>query len=153
VAGDARGESGRTALAGGGGFDARLAAFPALRERLAGAEPASKVRGAGPLRQDVRHRVCERVLLVGDASGYIDALTGEGISVALAQAAVLAPCLRDGRPGEYERAWRRVSRKSRLLTGGLLWSRHQPALARRIVPAAERLPRLFTAIVNQVADG
>ena len=139
--------------AGGGGFERRLAAFPALRERLAGAEPASKVRGAGPLRQDVRHRVRERVLLVGDASGYIDALTGEGISVALAQAAVLAPCLRDGRPGDYERAWRRVSRKSRLLTAGLLWSRHQPLLAGRIVPAAERLPRLFTAIVNQVADG
>jgi flavin-dependent dehydrogenase len=137
----------------GGGFEARLAAFPALRERLTGAEPASKVRGAGPLRQDVRHRVCERVLLVGDASGYIDALTGEGISVALAQAAVLAPCLRDGRPGDYDRAWRRVSRKSRLLTAGLLWTRHQPVLAHRIVPAAEHLPRLFTAIVNQVADG
>jgi flavin-dependent dehydrogenase len=151
--GAGQGGGGGTVLAGGGGFEARLAAFPALRERLAGAEPASKVRGAGPLRQDVRHRVCERVLLVGDASGYIDALTGEGISVALAQAAVLAPCLRDGRPGDYEGAWRRVSRKSRLLTAGLLWSRHQPALAQRIVPAAERLPRLFTAIVNQVADG
>jgi flavin-dependent dehydrogenase len=137
----------------GGGFEARLAAFPALRERLAGAEPASTVRGAGPLRQDVRHRVCGRVLLVGDASGYLDALTGEGISVALAQAAVLAPCLRDGRPADYERAWRRVSRKSRLLTAGLLWSRRQPLLGRQIVPAAERLPRLFTAIVNQVADG
>jgi flavin-dependent dehydrogenase len=145
--------SGRDGRDGGGGFEGRLAAFPALRERLAGAEPASKVRGAGPLRQDVRHRVRERVLLVGDASGYIDALTGEGISVALAQAAVLAPCLRDGRPGDYERAWRRVSRKSRLLTAGLLWSRHQPLLAGRIAPAAERLPRLFTAIVNQVADG
>jgi flavin-dependent dehydrogenase len=138
---------------GGDGFEARLAAFPALRERLTGAEPASKVRGAGPLRQDVRHRVRDRVLLVGDASGYIDALTGEGISVALAQAAVLASCLRDGRPGDYEQAWRRVSRKSRLLTAGLLWSRHQPVLAHRIVPAAEHLPRLFTAIVNQVADG
>jgi flavin-dependent dehydrogenase len=137
----------------GGGFESRLAAFPALLERLAGAEPASTVRGAGPLRQDVRRRVCGRVLLVGDASGYLDALTGEGISVALAQAAVLAPCLRDGRPGDYERAWRRVSRKSRLLTAGLLWSRRQPLLGRRIVPAAERLPRLFTAIVNQVADG
>ena len=156
VAGDGRAGRNRasgTVLAGGSGFEARLAAFPALLERLAGAEPASTVRGAGPLRQDVRHRVCERVLLVGDASGYIDALTGEGISVALAQAAVLAPCLRDGRPGDYERAWRRVSRKSRLLTAGLLWSRHQPVLARRIVPTAQRLPSLFTAIVNQVADG
>jgi flavin-dependent dehydrogenase len=137
----------------GGGFESRLAAFPALLERLAGAEPASTVRGAGPLRQDVRRRVCGRVLLVGDASGYLDALTGEGISVALAQAAVLAPCLRDGRPGDYERAWRRVSRKSRRLTAGLLWSRQQPVLAGRIVPAAQRLPRVFTAIVNQVAGG
>ncbi|HEX5289689.1 MAG TPA: hypothetical protein VFX25_12525 [Streptosporangiaceae bacterium] len=149
--------SGEASLGGGtsagGGFESRLAAFPALRERLAGAEPASMVRGAGPLRQDVRRRVCGRVLLVGDASGYLDALTGEGISVALAQAAVLAPCLRDGRPADYERAWRRVSRKSRLLTAGLLWSRRQPLLGRQIVPAAERLPRLFTAIVNQVADG
>ena len=144
---------GGTLLDGGRGFESRLAAFPALRERLAGAEPASTVRGAGPLRQDVLGRVCGRVLLVGDASGYLDALTGEGISVALAQAAVLAPCLRDGRPADYERAWRRVSRKSRLLTAGLLWSRRQPLLGRRIVPAAERLPRLFTAIVNQVADG
>jgi flavin-dependent dehydrogenase len=141
-------------LAGAGGdYDARLAAFPALRERLAGAEPASRVRGAGPLRQAVRHRVSGRVLLVGDASGYIDALTGEGISVALAQGAVLARCLRAGRPAAYEREWRRVSRKSRLLTAGLLWSRQQPPLARRIVPAAQRLPGLFTAIVNQVAAG
>jgi flavin-dependent dehydrogenase len=161
VAGDLVGVAilgGRGVFPGGSGdgaspFDARLAAFPALQERLAGAEPASTVRGAGPLRQDVRRRVCGRVLLVGDASGYLDALTGEGISVALAQAAVLAPCLRDGRPADYERAWRRVSRKSRLLTAGLLWSRRQPLLGQRIVPAAERLPRLFTAIVNQVADG
>jgi flavin-dependent dehydrogenase len=131
-------------------FDSRLAAFPALRERLAAAEPAGAVRGAGPLRQDVRRRVCASVLLVGDASGYIDALTGEGISVALAQAAALAECLRAGRAADYERAWRRVSRKSRLLTGGLLWSRHRPLLASRIVGAAERLPGLFTTIVNQV---
>jgi 2-polyprenyl-6-methoxyphenol hydroxylase-like FAD-dependent oxidoreductase len=132
------------------GFDARLAAFPRLRERLAGAIPVSDVRGAGPLRQDVRCRVAGRVLLAGDASGYQDALTGEGIGAALAQAEVLAACLAAGRPADYERAWRRVTRRSRALTGGLLWSRHQPLLAPRIVPAAQRLPWLFEAIVNQV---
>jgi flavin-dependent dehydrogenase len=136
--------------ASAGDFDTRLAGFPALRERLAGAQPAGAVRGAGPLRQNVRHRVRARVLLVGDASGYLDALTGEGISVALAQAAVLAECLVAGRAAGYERAWRRVSRKSRLLTAGLLWSRHRQVLAPRIVPAAECFPRLFTSIVNQV---
>ena len=134
-----------------GDFGSRLAAFPALRERLAAAEPAGGVRGAGPLRQNVRRRVCASVLLVGDASGYIDALTGEGISVALAQAAALVECLQAGRAADYEHAWRRVSRKSRLLTAGLLWSRHSSLLAPRIVPAAEYFPRLFTSIVNHVA--
>jgi flavin-dependent dehydrogenase len=137
--------------ASSGDFDSRLAAFPALRERLAAAEPVGGVRGAGPLRQNVRHRVCASVLLVGDASGYIDALTGEGISVSLAQAAALVECLQAGRVADYEDAWRRVSRKSRLLTTGLLWSRHSSLLAPRIVPAAQYLPRLFTSIVNHVA--
>lgn len=136
----------------GGGFDERLAAFPAVRERLSGAGAASEVRGAGPLRQDVRRRVEGRVLLAGDASGYQDALTGEGIGAALGQASVLADCLAAGRPADYERDWRRVTRKSRALTGGLLWSRHQPLLAPRIVPAAAGLPWLFAAIVNQVGS-
>jgi flavin-dependent dehydrogenase len=137
---------------GRGDFDSRLAAFPALRERLAGAVPASDIRGAGPLRQNVQRRCCGSVLLVGDASGYVDALTGEGIGMALAQAAVLADCLAAGRSHDYERAWRRVSRRGWILTSGLLWSRHQPLLAKRLVPAAQRLPSLFTSIVNQVAQ-
>ena len=150
VAGDLVG----VAVLGGprGDFETRLGAFPALRERLAGAAPASDIRGAGPLRQDVRRRAAGNVLLVGDASGYLDALTGEGVGVALAQAAALADCIAAGRAGDYERAWRRASRKSWLLTSGLLWARHQPLLARRIVPAAQCLPRLFTSIVNLVGE-
>jgi len=138
---------------GAGNLDARLAAFPGLltRVRSARAVSSSDDRGAGPLRQDVRRRVAGRVLLIGDAAGYLDALTGEGIGAALAQAEVLAACLAAGRPGDYERAWRRVTRKERVLTGGLLWSRQQPLLGRRIVPAAAALPAVFTAIVNQVA--
>ena len=57
------------------------------------------------MRQHVRRRVYGRVLLVGDASGYVDALTGEGIGVGLAQAEVLARCLAADRPADYERAW------------------------------------------------
>ena len=135
-----------------GDFETRLAAFPALRERLAGAAPASGIRGAGPLRQDVRCRAAGNVLLVGDASGYLDALTGEGIGAALAQATALAECVAAGRAQEYERAWRRASRRSWLLTSGLLWARHQPLLAPRIVPAAQRLPRVFMRIVNLVGE-
>ena len=135
-----------------GGFDARLAAFPALLDRLGGAPPASAVRGAGPLRQDVRRRVHGRVLLVGDASGYLDALTGEGLGVGLAQAEALTACLAAGRPADYERAWRRASAPAWRFTAGLLWSRGQPLLGPRIVPAAERLPWLFSVLVNYAAE-
>ena len=36
-------------------------------------------RGAGPLRQPVTGRVKARFVLVGDAAGYVDAITGEGL--------------------------------------------------------------------------
>jgi len=137
---------------GDGAAENFLSAFPELLDRISGADPVSQVRGAGPMRQDVRRRVYGRVLLVGDASGYVDALTGEGIGVGLAQAEALAACLAAGRPGDYERAWRRVSGPAWRLTAGLLWSRNHALLAPRIVPAAQHLPWLFSAVVNHVAQ-
>jgi len=137
---------------GPGDFTARLAEFPALRDRLRDATTASEVRGAGPMRQYVRRRVYGRVLLVGDASGYVDALTGEGIGVGLAQAEALAGCLAARRPADYERAWHRASGPAWRFTASLLWSRNQPFLGPRIVPAAQRLPWLFTALVNHAAQ-
>ncbi|MEV6211989.1 NAD(P)/FAD-dependent oxidoreductase [Kitasatospora sp. NPDC051914] len=131
-------------------FDEQLARFPLLAARLpAGAGTA--VRGAGPLHQRARARVAGRALLVGDAAGYLDALTGEGLSVALACAGELVRCVRAGRPEAYEQAWRRASRSYRLLTGALLWARQRPVLAPRIVPLAARLPRVFEAGVNLLA--
>ena len=77
-----------------------LAQFPGLCERLDGAPVVTSVRGAGPLRQRTTRRVAGRVLLAGDASGYVDALTGEGISLGLAhaRAAVVAIVADDPRP-------------------------------------------------------
>jgi flavin-dependent dehydrogenase len=134
-----------------GGFTDQLGAFPELAERLAGARPVSSVRGAGPFRQRVSSRVAGRVLLVGDAAGYVDALTGEGLALALTTAAALVRCLLADRPAAYDHAWRRLSRRSRWLTETLLWARGHPALARRIVPAAVHAPWLFTAAVDQLA--
>ncbi|WP_042397268.1 NAD(P)/FAD-dependent oxidoreductase [Streptacidiphilus carbonis] len=132
-----------------GPFEAHLAQFPALVRRLP-RTAATAVRGAGPLRQLVHRRAAGRVLLVGDAAGYTDALTGEGVSLALASAAELVRCVRADRPEAYEQAWLRVSRRHRLLTETLLWVRRQPRLAPGIVPAAARLPGVFTALVNQL---
>lgn len=129
------------------GYDGHLAAFPALTASLRG-PAATDVRGAGPLRQRVRRRTAGRVLLVGDAAGYLDALTGEGIALALATAGAAVRCLADGRPEAYERAWTRLTRRHRLLTGALLAASRRPGTARLIVPTASRIPSLFSAAVH-----
>jgi flavin-dependent dehydrogenase len=134
-----------------GTFDSHLDAFPALKRRLCDAKAASAVMGAGPLRQRVHARTAGRVLLVGDAAGYVDALTGEGIAVALRTSAELVDCIRADRPQDYEAAWRRVSWECRLLTASLLWARNRPLLAPRIVPAAAALPGVYRTIVNRLS--
>jgi flavin-dependent dehydrogenase len=132
-------------------FTTQLESFPELAARLPAEAAATQVRGAGPLRQRARTRAHGRVLLVGDAAGYIDALTGEGVSLALAGAEALVSNVRRGTPSRYETDWCRVTRHHRLLTELLVRARQQPVLAARIVPTAARLPRVFAAAVNALA--
>lgn len=135
----------------GGSFDERLAGFPALAERLAGADAASSVLGAGPLRRRVAARVSGRVLLAGDAAGYVDALTGEGLAVGLVSARAAVAAVVDGRPERYERDWRRLTRRSRLLTGAVLVAATHAPSRRLVVPAATALPRVFAGVVDALA--
>lgn len=127
-----------------------VADFPTLVDRLAG-HPVREVLGAGPLRQRSRRRVAGRVLLVGDAAGYVDALTGEGIALGLAQARAAVAAVLAGRPREYELAWHRLGWRHNLLTHGLLAASRHAAIRRRVVPAAARAPAVFGLAVNQLA--
>lgn len=131
-------------------FEQQLRRFPQLLDRLP-EQAATRTRGAGPLRQGCTARVAGRVLLVGDAAGYVDALTGEGIAISLACARQLARCLAEERPADYEWHWRRETRRYRLLTETLLLAGRSPLLRRGLVPSAQRLPRVFGAAVNQLA--
>lgn len=132
-------------------FAAHLAAVPALTERLRGGHPLDDVRGAGPLRRRTTARTRGRVLLVGDAAGYVDALTGEGVAVGLASARAAVAAVLADRPEDYERAWRRASRRYRWLTASLLRAATHSTSRRAIVPAAQRFPGVFAAVVDQLA--
>ena len=135
-------------------FTDLLDRFPALTRRLAeglaGGE-GTHVRGAGPLRQRSRRRVDRRVLLVGDASGYVDALTGEGIALGLAQGRAAVDAVVAGDPRRYGRAWLQLTWRHNLLTDGLLAASRSRLLRDRIVPSAEAFPAIFDAAVNQLA--
>jgi flavin-dependent dehydrogenase len=131
-------------------FEEQLNEFPQLRERLVDASAATRVRGAGPLRQRVARRVAGRVLLVGDAGGYVDALTGEGISLGIAQARAAVSAVQADRPHAYERAWRRASWRYAAMTYALVQAT-RPAWARQvIVPVAAVLPTVFRAAVREL---
>jgi flavin-dependent dehydrogenase len=128
-----------------------LAGFSRLAASLSGAEPTTRVLGAGPLEQNVRRRRAGHVLLVGDAAGYVDALTGEGISLGIATAAAAVECLATGRPDQYERMWRDATRRYRVLTRAVLFAAQHEPLRRAVVPAAEALPAVFGAAVRALA--
>ncbi|TRW86128.1 NAD(P)/FAD-dependent oxidoreductase [Mycolicibacterium sp. 018/SC-01/001] len=133
-----------------GTFDEHLSAFPVLRQRLSGA-PHSGDRAAGPLRQRVSRRVAGRVLLVGDAAGYVDALTGEGLGLSVAAARALAGCVAADRPDAYERLWRRTTVRYRAMTSAMVAASSSP-VRRAIVPAAHALPTVFARAVDLLAE-
>ncbi|HEX4953780.1 MAG TPA: NAD(P)/FAD-dependent oxidoreductase [Thermoanaerobaculia bacterium] len=129
-------------------FDRMLPCFPALAERLAGAEPVSKDRGAGPLLQKVRRVTRGRLALVGDASGYVDAITGEGMSLAFHQARALAEAIAAGDLARYERAHRRIGRLPDALTRLVLALERRPRLRRRAIAALAAEPELFSRLLG-----
>lgn len=135
----------------GRSFDDWVTQMPRLLERLAGGRVASRTLGAGPLEHNVARRVVGRVLLVGDAAGYVDALTGEGITVGLAAGQELVASVVADRPEDYERRWRAASRRYRTLTRGLLFAAQHRHLRAAVLPAASRLPVVFGRVVDALA--
>jgi flavin-dependent dehydrogenase len=134
-----------------GGFDEHLGGFPALQEVVHGKAHGAD-RAAGPLRQKVRSRTAGRVMLVGDAAGYVDALTGEGLGIAFGAAELLVESVTADRPEDYDRRWRRMSRRYRLLTAAVLQASAMRPLRSRIVPAAAQFPGVFRGVVNLLAE-
>ena len=81
---------------------------PRLREFLqATAEAyAARIPGLAPKTWDIRRACGEGWALLGDAAGFADPVTGEGIYYALRSAELFADCYLRGAPLEYEGRWR-----------------------------------------------
>lgn len=131
-------------------FDALLARFPALARRLRGVPWDSLPRGAGPFLQRAAGLASDRVMLVGDAAGYVDAITGEGLSLAFEGAAILGEELPRILAHEASRAslaayeqrmqaaFRGPARFARLL----VWTTARPRLRRLVVNRLATTPWL-----------
>lgn len=128
-------------------FDTLLGCFPALEKRLQGAVAIGSDRGAAQLEQ--RSRAVQRgnLALVGDAAGYRDAITGEGMSLAFHQAEALADALVAGDLLQYERANRRLRALPFLLIRLLLEAERRPWLRRRLIRTLAAEPALFAKLL------
>ncbi len=127
-------------------FEAALAASPSLKAKLR--DPVTELRGAGPFRQRTSARVKDRIVLVGDASGYVDAITGEGLRLGFDQARAAVAAITTG--SDYERQWSSITRDFRVLTSGLAAVASTPLHA-AIVPLAAALPGVYGRAVEQLA--
>ena len=128
-------------------LDAALAAFPEIVSRLRGAEPSSLERGAISSTRTLRQVYQGRVALVGDASGAVDSITGEGLCLAFRQAQVLAECLVDGNLRRYQHEHTALGRRPALMARLLLALDWKSSFRQRVMRAFDSDPRLFRRMV------
>ena len=136
-----------------------LARFPGLSNWLGALLPDGPPAGAGPLARQARAVAEGRVALVGDAAGYVDAITGQGISLALRSARLLVEGLPQRLDGaelpaallRYRRAFRANYRSYALPAAALLALARKPRLRRSALRILKRWPAAFSRIVGAVA--
>lgn len=128
-------------------FEQLLARHPALERRLRGAAPTSRNRGTGPLRRGASRVARGKVALVGDAAGYRDAITGEGLSMAFHQASALAASIESDSLVDYERRVTGLARVPNALIEGLLFVERRPYLRHRLIETLAGNPDLFAKLL------
>lgn len=154
----------RRAMAEAGGdlpgfYRRTLGRWPRLRERLQRARLLEPPRAVGPLALVARRLEAPGIALVGDAAGFYDPFTGEGVTLALRSAELLAGAAHEAlaRPGlpdlrAYARgrgaATRDKFRLNRLLQRVVAW----PALADAVAHRLARRPELADRLVGIAGD-
>jgi menaquinone-9 beta-reductase len=124
-------------------LDSAIEEFPALASRLAGAEALTTERGSFTSTRRLARVWSGRVALIGDASGGVDAITGEGLSLAFRQAPALADALACGDLSRYQVAHRRILRRPTVMSQLMLWIGRSPRLRRQTIRIFAERPEVF----------
>ncbi len=121
--------------------------FPELSARLKNAEFASGERGAITTTRKLPRVYRGRTVLVGDASGGVDAITGEGICLGFRQAALLGDCLATGDLARYQKDHRALLRRPTLMAGMMLFLANHHYLRQRTMQVFQSSPRTFAGML------
>jgi flavin-dependent dehydrogenase len=134
-------------------LDDALRQFPAVAQRLRGAEPSSVERGAVSVTRKLARVYRGRVVLIGDASGGVDAITGEGLCLAFKQAALLGDALVSGDLAAYQAGHRALARRPAMMSRALLLLENRERLRERVMRALRAEPSLFARLLAAHTGG
>jgi flavin-dependent dehydrogenase len=130
-----------------------------LASRLEGAKQITKLAAISPLAGRARAGVAPGIVLLGDAAGFLDPITGGGMSQALMTAELLANYVTE-RLGtderwlqDFEREHQRMLRDYRILTRMVVWLADYPRLAERLLSALRASPCFFSHLVSVSGGG
>lgn len=120
-----------------------LDGFPVLQERLAGARVLGRSQGGTSIVLRLPRVVDGSTVLIGEASGSVDAITGEGLTLLFRQAIALGVALQTGNLQQYQREHRRIMRRAGLMSSLLLGLGGYPRWRSRVFQAFSAQPRAF----------
>jgi len=128
-------------------LESALAEFPELRTRLLSALASDSERGAITTSRKLQNVYRDNFALVGDASGGVDAITGEGLCLTFRQAALLADCLAAGDLRPYQAGHRKIAQRPAFMAHMMLTMGRQTSLRARAMRAFESSPHLFAKML------
>ncbi len=121
--------------------------FPEIARKLEGRPAVTKDLGAISALRVIRKVCQEPFALVGDASGSVDSLTGEGLGLAFQQANALAEALANDDLMRYQAAHRRINRPHEMMSRIMLAMEDRAWLRRRALDALAREPHLLERLL------
>jgi flavin-dependent dehydrogenase len=130
-----------------------LREMPVLAARLGAAPAVSRERGAPCVLRRLPALYREGVVLIGDASGSVDPLTGEGLGLAFRQALSLAEALRNGDLRRYQTAHRQIGQMAHRMSRLILCMDRSAWLRQRSLRALAADPHLFAHLLGASVDG
>jgi flavin-dependent dehydrogenase len=128
-------------------LDVAIAGFPVVASRLEGLERTSPERGAVSATRRLRRVHRDRTALIGDASGSVDAITGEGLCLAFRQAILLSESFAAGCLKPYQAKHRKLARRPAAMSWLMLTLDGRDLLRRRVMEAFATEPRTFARML------
>ena len=131
-----------------GPFESQVARISTLKTRLAGAVASSTVRGGLSLSNRLRRVYRDNIALVGDASGSVDAITGEGLALSFRHALSLAEAMAANDLSLYQRAHRKIETLPHFMRRAMLLMDKSIIIQSRTLRALHLQPDLYARMVS-----